>query len=246
MVEKKLLTIGEAADFLGVSIQTLRRWDLSGNLKSIRLNPKGNRYYNIEDLRLMLNDLSKLAWEWVSKDFGNEPAGEFYCATSDIFGARLDKMMVELERKNDFEIDFSLIVFAVGEIGNNSYDHNLGNWPDIPGIFFGYDLIKKQIVIADRGRGVLETLKNVRPGLGSHKEALSVAFSEIITGRFPERRGNGLKSVRHIISSNSIELMFKTGDAQLNLNRGNAGLDNLNIIETQETFHGCYAVLKFK
>jgi hypothetical protein len=60
---------------------------------------------------------------------------------------------------------FSLLTSVAGEIGNNSYDHNLGQWPDIPGIFFAYDLNKKQIALADRGVGILETLRKVKPEL---------------------------------------------------------------------------------
>ncbi len=84
---------------------------------------------------------------------------------------------------------FSLLVSVAGEIGNNSFDHNLGLWPDTPGVFFGYDLNKKQIVLADRGVGVLKTLKRVRPGLARDADALEVAFTEVISGRAPERQG---------------------------------------------------------
>ena len=34
-----------------------------------------------------------------------------------------------------------LIVAVAGEIGNNSFDHNLGKWPDSPGVFFGFDVV---------------------------------------------------------------------------------------------------------
>ena len=44
------LPISEAAKFLGVSLDTLRRWDKSGTLKSKRLDGK-NRYYSLEDLK---------------------------------------------------------------------------------------------------------------------------------------------------------------------------------------------------
>ncbi|MBI2638736.1 hypothetical protein HYW83_04050 [Candidatus Peregrinibacteria bacterium] len=138
-------------------------------------------------------------------------------------------------------MDPYLLISTVGEIGDNSYAHNLGNWSDIPGIFFAYDLNKKVIVLADRGRGILETLKFVRPALKSHKEALKVAFTEIISGRFPERRGNGLKSVVQNILASDVSLTFRTGDAELNLKKGDL---ELNITEC-ETFHGCFAVLKF-
>ncbi len=99
---------------------------------------------------------------------------------------------------------FSLLTSVSGEIGNNSYDHNLGQWPDMSGIFFGYDLNKKQIVLADRGLGILQTLKRVRVELKDHESALKVAFTEIISGRKPEARGNGLKYVKNVISKNPI------------------------------------------
>jgi len=35
-IESKLLTIGQTAEMIGVSIQTLRRWDNSGKLHSVR------------------------------------------------------------------------------------------------------------------------------------------------------------------------------------------------------------------
>lgn len=238
-----MLAIGEAAEFLGVSIQTLRRWDLSDHLPSFRPNPGGNRYYRKEDLELFLKDIAAIGWKWVTSDMAYDPNSEFYCPTSDIFRARLDRVAADLEKRKDFESDFSSLVAVAGEIGNNSYDHNLGNWPDVCGIFFAYDLIKKQIVLADRGLGILETLRKVRPKLISHREALVVAFTEIITSRFPERRGNGLKFVRQIIFNNPLELTFRTGDAQLHLEQGDS---DLGIGELSEPFHGCYAVVKFK
>ena len=114
---------------------------------------------------------------------------------------------METEMLNDPKLKdyFSLIVSVAGEIGNNSYDHNIAHWPDIPGIFFGYELKKNQIALADRGLGILETLKRVKPELKDFKEALQVAFTEIISGRTPEARGNGLKYVRRVISKGQIK-----------------------------------------
>lgn len=45
---------------------------------------------------------------------------------------------------------------------------------------------KRYIVLADRGLGILETLKQVRPTLKTHIEAVNVAFTEILSGRAPE------------------------------------------------------------
>ena len=46
---KGTLRIGEAADYLGVSVETVRRWDEAGKIESTRT--LGNqRRYNPEDL----------------------------------------------------------------------------------------------------------------------------------------------------------------------------------------------------
>jgi len=53
------MTIGEAAEFLGVTEMTLRRWDKAGKLKCYR-NPVSNyRLYNISDLERFLKKVSK-------------------------------------------------------------------------------------------------------------------------------------------------------------------------------------------
>lgn len=49
-----LLTIRQAAEILNVHVETLRRWDKSGNLKAIRVNKRGDRRYKPEDLEKIL------------------------------------------------------------------------------------------------------------------------------------------------------------------------------------------------
>lgn len=183
-----------------------------------------------------------MGWLWASQATSNEPVKEFYCRTKDVFApGRLSRLENDLQKIDDLGIHHSLLTSMAGEIGDNSYAHNLGNWPDIQGIFFAYDLNKRVIVLADRGRGILKTLQSVRPGLEFHKDALKVAFTEIISGRFPERRGNGLKSVAQSILASDVMLTFRTGDAQLDLKKGDR---ELNITKC-ENFHGCFALLKF-
>jgi signal transduction histidine kinase len=48
------LTVGEAADFLGVSTWTLRNWDKAGKLKPLRHPKNGYRIYRHEDLEAIL------------------------------------------------------------------------------------------------------------------------------------------------------------------------------------------------
>lgn len=240
MKNKDLLSISEAAKILGVSIMTLRRWDESGRLLPIRKQPGGYRYYKKEDIKFFLSDLFQMAREWAIA--GKKFPEEFYCQNSAIFQARLVKMenlIIQDQKTKDI---FPLIVSVVGEIGNNSFDHNLGQWPDMAGIFFGYDLNKKQIVLADRGLGILETLKRVRPNLKNHAQALETAFTEIVSGRAPENRGNGLKFVRKVISRNPINLFFQTGNAQLQLKEKSSDLKITNI---KDNFHGCLALVSY-
>jgi hypothetical protein len=241
MGKNNLIPISEAAKILDVSIMTLRRWDETGRLSSIRKQPKGHRYYRKEDIEFFLSDLFQMARDWTitRKNF---PEG-FYCQNNDVFQARLVKMenlMIQNQKTKDI---FSLIVSIAGEIGNNSFDHNLGQWPDTAGIFFGYDLNKGQIVLADRGLGILETLKRVKPDLKNHAQALEVAFTEIISGRAPENRGNGLKFVRKVVSRNPINLFFQTGNAQLQLKGGSS---DLKITESKDGFRGCLVLISYK
>src|SRR5436190_14230691 len=60
-----VLTISEAADFLGVSTATLRNWDRSGKLKPRRHPQNRYRIYLHEDLEAVLRsaDLSALTDE---------------------------------------------------------------------------------------------------------------------------------------------------------------------------------------
>lgn len=243
MENDKLISIGETAKLLGVSLQTLRRWDAGGVLQSSRATAGGNRFYREKDVQIFMNDLPAIGWKWASQTPASEPIKEFYCRTKDIFApeGRLLRLRNDLQKVHQSGMDPYLFTSMVGEIGDNSYAHNLGNWPDIQGIFFAYDLNKKVIVLADRGRGILETLKFVRPELQSHKDALRVAFTEIISGRSPERRGNGLKSVVQNILASDVRLTFRTGDAELNLKKGD---QELHITECK-TFHGCFAILQF-
>lgn len=239
-MEEKLLSISEAAEILGVSIDTLRRWDKSGKLIAIRKEGGTHRYYTKKNLEVFASDLIKLAYKWTSGSF--ELPARFYCADSAVFQTKLMKLQNSLLQLPQFSRLVSLIVAVTGEIGNNSFDHNLGKWPDVPGIFFGYDLNKRLVVLADRGLGVLETLSRVRPELKNHVEALRVAFTEIISGRDPERRGNGLKFVREVITKNPMSLFFRSGDAELRLQERKSGL---SITRAEANVRGCLAIIKF-
>lgn len=239
-MESKLLTITEAARFLGVSVDTLRRWDKSGKLVAIRKHGGTHRYYTQRDLELVGEGLFTLASNWAFS--GGQLLPELHCSNSAVFQSRLTRLSDDLVRSGKYGDLLSLIVAVAGEVGNNSFDHNLGNWPDTPGIFFGYDITKGEVVLADRGLGVLHTLKRVKPELVSHVEAVRVAFTEIISGRAPEERGNGLKFVRSVIAQYPLRLFFQSGDAELRMEGKNP---ELRITRSAIMLRGCLARLTF-
>lgn len=239
-MEEKLLTIGQAAEYLGVSQNTLRRWDESGKLIAIKKAGGVHRYYREKDLEIFASDLIRLAFDWIEK--GTEFPSVFYCSTSSIFNARLTKMQNALMKKPGFEQLHSLITLITGEIGDNSFAHNLGKWPDTAGIFFGYDLGKRIIVLADRGLGILETLRQVRPELSSHVAAVEVAFTEFISGRAPEKRGNGLKLVREVVINQPINLFYQSGDAEVRLDGPNKVF---RVTRGEHSVRGCLAKIEF-
>lgn len=240
------LTISKAAQLLGVSAQTLRRWDTEGILQSQRPSKTGFRYFSETALESFAENqqlhVEKMARTWVQSDGLWRPLNRFYCPSTNTFQLRLQSLEQRLATVKDLSQTFPLLTAIVGEIGNNSFDHNLGNWPDVPGIFFGHDVRRKKIVLADRGQGILATLSRVRPSLKSHSDALTVAFTEILTGRAPEHRGNGLKFVRKVITENAWTLMFQTGDACLTLRPHES---DVLICNTTTTIPGCFAVLSY-
>jgi len=241
MESKEFYTTKELAELLGISRIAVFNRIKKGDIKAQKM---GRNFVifkkDIGDIDVFSSNLFKLAKDWAvsNKEFSDQ----FYCQNSGVFQARVTKMSGLMIENKDAKSLFSLLTSIAGEIGNNSYDHNLGQWPDTPGIFFGYDLNKKQIVLADRGQGILKTLKRVRSELKDHEQALKVAFTEIISGRKPEARGNGLKYVRNVISKNPINLVFQTGDAKLILTGGSADLD---IKKVEENVCGCIALITY-
>ncbi len=242
-----MISIGEAARKMNISIDTLRRWDKSTRFVAVRKS--GKRFYQESDVDdflkqadISVSNLFKMAEDWVSSKNPIEPEDMFYCSNSLVFQSRVMKFEKNLGEIPELKNTFPLLSAIVGEIGNNSFDHNLGNWTDIPGIFFGYDLEKGEVVLADRGQGILKTLKRVKPELVSDEQALKVAFTEIISGRAPEARGNGLKFVKKIVMENDIKLLFKTGSARLDLKKGDI---ELNIKKEDSYIQGCSVLINF-
>lgn len=139
-------------------------------------------------------------------------------ATRDVFRAhwnKMDQTCLKLWKK---ENEVSLLSAVIGELGNNCFDHNLGQWHDIPGCWFQYKLEPNSIwvVVTDRGQGILSSLKHVVPTLKDDQTALNLAFEKRISGRSPEQRGNGLKFVKNIINNHKQRgLLYLSGKGEI-------------------------------
>lgn len=237
------LRIGQVAKMLGVTIQTLRNWEKTGKLRAYR-SQGGQRYYEPQDIHRFMLNFETLGWAWSASAQPPRIADEYYCERQDRFTSRLEKMSIVLSKAlgNDALGLVSLVTLVAGEIGDNSFAHNFGNWPDVPGVFFAYDADKRIIVLADRGRGILTTLRQVRPNLANDVDALNVAFTEIISGRSPEKRGNGLKVVRKVTESNMISLVLRSGLGMVHVPK-NPGSMVISI--AKENIRGTYTVITF-
>lgn len=180
------------------------------------------------------------AFDWLALANGeNFLVSEEHCQTRDIFHARLDHMRLVMRLVSELESIYQLVTAIVGEIGNNAFDHNLGNWKDEKGVYFVYDVVQRFVVVADRGQGVLASLKRVRPELTSENDAIKVAFTEIVSGRAPESRGNGLKLVESIVRQYGLKVTFYSNDGMLIVNNG------LHEGSDKKLLHGVLAILEF-
>ena len=176
---------------------------------------------------------------WNENQAGIVPLSEVYCPTRDVFQARLDHLLADCLRQFDENLSY-LLTAVVGEIGNNSFDHNLGNWRDVAGIYFVADLTARKILISDRGQGIFATIKRVRPEIKNDIEAIRIAFTERISGRAPEQRGNGLKFVKKIFEQQGWQLNFGSGQAVCHIESELTSFAN-----QKKEIRGIIALIKF-
>lgn len=157
------------------------------------------------------------------------------CETRDVFSARLSRLAL-LKNQGLPEEDLPLIISISGEIGNNSFDHNLGQWKDVPGCWLETQVThhKLWILLADRGQGIYRSLSRVAPNLPSEQVAVEKAFREHISGRAPEKRGNGLNYVTNIIADKAAAgLACRSGSGQIHF--GEFGKFCSSVLDTIST-----------
>ena len=96
-----------------------------------------------------------------------------FSQTRDVFTARLQSFILEKEKFLEAAI--------IGEIGNNTFDHNFGFNSEYPkGVYCNFAFMHKCTVLADYGKGVRQSLLPVVPSITSDREAVETAFTKRI------------------------------------------------------------------
>lgn len=156
-----------------------------------------------------------------------------FCPTKDIFSARLDKFRLIYKGFGLDNTQFQFLTAIVGELGNNVFDHNLGNWPfSLTGAIilgsFRKDENRVEVVVADPGIGFKQSLKDKNPGIGDQTEAIKLALEKGVSGRIEETRGNGLRYVQEwTICNLNGNLKIQSYDGLVNVSQ--AGIKQLAV-----------------
>ena len=158
---------------------------------------------------------------------------EFISKTRDVFSARLEAYISARQKYLEAAI--------LGELGNNTFDHNINfNEPFERGVYFNAEFKNDLIIVADFGRGLLDSLRQTQAQLTNDDEAIKTAFLERVSGRFPESRGNGLKFVLESLIENKWEMYYKSGTATLSAYDG-----QYYFSKSETSYKGCLAILRF-
>lgn len=157
---------------------------------------------------------------------------DFFCTNRDIFQVRLDSYI--------YKTKAYLECAAIGEIGNNTFDHNwIFSEGKMRGAYFYPDYKQRYIILADFGCGIRKSLSAVKK-INSDLEALQIAFTEHISGRAPEQRGNGLKFVCDTIKDKKHNMYFQSGNAYCIIENG-----SMEFKESEIPFEGCFSIMEF-
>jgi hypothetical protein len=155
---------------------------------------------------------------WFENGVMTEFIEKNFCSTRSIFNGRLSSYEVILKKSLSSDCLF-LISASLGEIGNNCFDHNLGFWQGDPGCLFIRE--ENLCLIADRGQGIRGSLSKVYNLQGKEERYIDIAFNKVITGRAPEKRGNGLKFAKKNFASCNLYLFCSSDgeDFEMGLNK---------------------------
>ncbi len=124
-----------------------------------------------------------------------------HCEFRDALEAQLSSKIRRMFRHFGLnELDEARATALVGELGNNVFDHNDGQWPSsIRGAIIlaqhNPNKHRIEIVVADPGIGFSGSLRAANKSIASDEDAIVLGMSGV-TGRVGESRGNGLKVIQ--------------------------------------------------
>ena len=134
---------------------------------------------------------------------------EFFSKTRDVFDNRLASYAHSTENW--------LFSAVIGEIGANTFDHNFSFYSDSPrGVYCDFYSDDNYVYICDFGQGLTASLAHTIQSISDDLTAIEIAFTQHVSGRAPEMRGNGLKFVISSVMSNGWHLFFQSGTATCN------------------------------
>lgn len=157
-----------------------------------------------------------------------------HCYFRDEFNARLPRFISIFENFGLTLEESQRATAVVGELGNNVFDHNLGNWPtNNSGCIItaqNYPSYRRiEIAVGDPGVGFYGSLKAAFPNIKNDVEAIKTGLDGK-TGRIGEERGNGLRIIQDwtinnfsgkvaIHSGNGLVIVSKDGMKEYTVNR---------------------------
>ena len=157
-----------------------------------------------------------------------------HCYYRDEFNARLGRFITMFQTFGLNESDAQRATALVGELGNNVFDHNLGNWPtNVSGCIIAAQHYPSthtiEIAVGDPGVGFYGSLKAAFPDVSSDIKAIKLGLAGN-TGRIGEIRGNGLKLIQQwtlqnfagtvmIHSGNGLVIVDKSGMKDTEVNK---------------------------
>lgn len=159
---------------------------------------------------------------------------ENWAIYKDIFDARLQAYNLKTQEW--------LLGAVIGEIGFNTFDHNFSfSSSEKKGLYCDFEYDLNTILMFDFGCGIKNSLSKVKKNIKSDFEALKIAFTQIISGRAPEQRGNGLKFVLNSVVENQWNMYFQSGDAYCIIDKSGYSFEN-----AMQNYNGCFCILKRK
>lgn len=150
---------------------------------------------------------------------------KLYRFKQDFYG-EYENIFEEFSKIGFSQNNAALITSSIGELVDNAFHHNLGQWNSSFGplvILMAQNILDKQeinISICDFGVGFLETLKNNYPQLKSEAEAIEVAIKPKTTGRISKIGGNGLVYLqKNIFNGFSGEIAIRSKDSLVSVEK---------------------------